>query len=139
MRGFARFGRRPAADDSDEICISLESDEAHLWWTDLEIRHRPTPKKHGPLVEPKPVRQQSGFQQYYTNESLFEHNQPRPVKDPDKEACEVLGVSPSASWSEITHAYREQAKRHHPDRSGDDDAMIAINQAFAKLRHARRK
>lgn len=46
----------------------------------------------------------------------------------------MLGVSTSASAAEIKRAYRMQARRHHPDVSGaDDDAMRALNQAWATL------
>ena len=47
---------------------------------------------------------------------------------------EVLGVLPSASAAEIKRAYRLQARRHHPDVSGADDAtMQALNQAWGTL------
>jgi hypothetical protein len=47
---------------------------------------------------------------------------------------EVLGVSTSASAAEIKRAYRLQARRHHPDVSGADDAtMQTLNQAWATL------
>jgi hypothetical protein len=47
---------------------------------------------------------------------------------------EVLGVSTSASAAEIKRAYRLQARRHHPDVGGADDAVMqALNQAWATL------
>ena len=47
---------------------------------------------------------------------------------------EVLGVSTSANAAEIKRAYRMQARRHHPDLSGADDAVMrALNQAWATL------
>ena len=47
---------------------------------------------------------------------------------------DVLGVPTSATAEEIKRAYRTQARRHHPDVSGADDAaMQALNQAWATL------
>lgn len=47
----------------------------------------------------------------------------------------VLGVGPAASPDEVTAAYRRLAKRHHPDRTGDDGRAIRdINRAYAMLR-----
>jgi len=49
-------------------------------------------------------------------------------------AWEVLGLSADASPEEIAQAYRDAAKRHHPDRAGDDGArMKEINAAYALL------
>jgi hypothetical protein len=52
-----------------------------------------------------------------------------------------LGLTSTASWSEVVSRHRELAKLHHPDRAGTDpddtrDAasrMAAINGAFAEL------
>src|SRR6266545_2204076 len=46
---------------------------------------------------------------------------------------EVLGVAPTASAPEIKQAYREQARRHHPDLGGRDDTMERLNRAWATL------
>jgi len=47
---------------------------------------------------------------------------------------EVLGVATTASSAEIKRAYRAQARRHHPDVTGTDDAVMqALNQAWATL------
>ncbi len=50
----------------------------------------------------------------------------------------VLGVAPTAEPEEVGRAYRELAKRFHPDRRPDDGAAAArmadINAAYAMLR-----
>ena len=48
----------------------------------------------------------------------------------------VLGVRPGSPESEIAAAYREQAKRWHPDRAGSDERMAEINAAYDLLRAA---
>lgn len=58
----------------------------------------------------------------------------------DLDVCyKMLGLSPSASWDDIERAYRRKAKVHHPDRGGDEDAMRALNEAYARLRIAHHK
>jgi DnaJ domain len=48
----------------------------------------------------------------------------------------VLGVRPGSPESEIAAAYREQAKRWHPDRAGSagEERMAEINVAYDVLR-----
>ena len=49
----------------------------------------------------------------------------------------ILGVSATAVESEVAAAYREQAKRWHPDRGGGEEAarrMAEINAAYDLLR-----
>jgi hypothetical protein len=47
---------------------------------------------------------------------------------------DVLGVSSDAEPREVHRAYLALARRHHPDRSGGDDArMRSINEAWAVL------
>jgi len=46
----------------------------------------------------------------------------------------VLGLRPDASAEEAASAYRDLAKRHHPDRSGSAERMREINAAYALLR-----
>lgn len=53
----------------------------------------------------------------------------------------VLGIGPDAGEEEVAQAYRELAKRHHPDhRPGDAEAerrMAEINAAYELLRDVR--
>ncbi|GBE64766.1 hypothetical protein MFM001_12280 [Mycobacterium sp. MFM001] len=57
----------------------------------------------------------------------------------------VLGVSPTASQAEITHAYRRQLRDYHPDRrsgepnSGADERLRQILAAYALLRDPSRR
>src|SRR5579864_807585 len=50
---------------------------------------------------------------------------------------EVLGVSQNSSLQEIRDAYREKAKRYHPDGGGDAWAFRIVSQAYQVLRTAR--
>lgn len=49
---------------------------------------------------------------------------------------EVLGVSPHAGADEIKRAYRQLARRYHPDISGDDRgaAFLEVSRAYEVLR-----
>lgn len=42
---------------------------------------------------------------------------------------EVLGIAPNASKDAIEAAYRERAKKAHPDAGGSTDAMAELNRA----------
>jgi molecular chaperone DnaJ len=54
---------------------------------------------------------------------------------------EVLGVSPSAGADEIKRAYRQLARRYHPDISGDDrgTAFLEAARAYDVLRNPDRR
>jgi hypothetical protein len=53
--------------------------------------------------------------------------------DPQK----VLGVSTGATLEQIRDAYRQKAKRYHPDTGGEDWAFRIIVQAYEMLSRAR--
>jgi molecular chaperone DnaJ len=46
---------------------------------------------------------------------------------------EVLGTEPSASPDEVRLAYRQEARRHHPDYGGDGQRMQDLNAAWRVL------
>jgi molecular chaperone DnaJ len=54
---------------------------------------------------------------------------------------DVLGVSPDAGADEIKRAYRQLARRYHPDISGDDRtaAFVEASHAYEILGDARRR
>ena len=50
---------------------------------------------------------------------------------------QVLGVSDAATLEEIRAAYREKAKRYHPDKGGEDWTFRILSQAYEMLSTAR--
>jgi DnaJ-class molecular chaperone len=54
---------------------------------------------------------------------------------------EVLGVSPDAGAAEIKRAYRQLARRYHPDISSDDrgGAFLEVSRAYEVLRDPERR
>ena len=54
-----------------------------------------------------------------------------PVKkfDPKRNYYNVLGVKENASKQDIDRAYRSEARKHHPDGGGSDEAMKSLNEA----------
>ena len=54
---------------------------------------------------------------------------------------DVLGVSPDAGAAEIKRAYRQLARRYHPDISGDDrgGAFLEVSRAYEVLRDPNRR
>jgi DnaJ-domain-containing protein 1 len=138
VRALRRLRNRPEPAPAPDAHV--EGEAAYAWWTEREgIARKPNPKKRGPTANPPKATQpkQSGFQQYNTNESLYERNQPRQV-NATALAFSLLGVPLTADWKEITLAYRAKAKEFHPDKlGGDDSKMIEINQAYATLRRIR--
>ena len=50
---------------------------------------------------------------------------------------QLLGITPSATQTEIREAYRRKAKQHHPDKGGDPDMMRALTEAYQRLSEKR--
>ncbi|MBN1873764.1 MAG: VWA domain-containing protein [Anaerolineae bacterium] len=57
-----------------------------------------------------------------------------PNIDANKDYYAILGVSSYASVEEIRHAYRELARRYHPDSGGDTAHFRSIQEAYEVLR-----
>lgn len=49
-------------------------------------------------------------------------------------ACDILGVAKTADWACIQAAYRKKIARAHPDKGGDAESFIKIQQAFELLK-----
>lgn len=50
----------------------------------------------------------------------------------------LLGVQPGAGRDVVDAAYRAGLKRHHPDRGGDAEQLLALNRAYAAVTGASR-
>lgn len=53
--------------------------------------------------------------------------------DSSKDYYAILGANEDASPKEIERLYKQRAVRHHPDRGGNEEAMKALNEAYAVL------
>ena len=51
-----------------------------------------------------------------------------------KDPYSVLGVSRDADSEDVKEAYREKAKKHHPDRGGDEEKFKEVQDAYEKIR-----
>jgi DnaJ-domain-containing protein 1 len=47
---------------------------------------------------------------------------------------EVLGVPPTASMVDVQSHYRELVKQHHPDRGGDANLFMRVQEAYDQAR-----
>lgn len=95
--------------------------------------------------EPRDVTTETGYSQYYSNDSLFEPATPTEFEQ-HKGPFEVLGVLSSASWEEVCRAHRQLVSKLHPDRYVDADDLVReaaerrvrdVNEAFSEIRRQR--
>lgn len=56
-----------------------------------------------------------------------------------KNYYETLGIKKDASKAEIKKAFRDAAKKHHPDKGGDAEKFKQINEAYETLSDDRKK
>ena len=53
--------------------------------------------------------------------------------EPEKDYYHVLGAEEDSSRADIERRYKRLARRHHPDRGGDEEEMKNINEAWRVL------
>jgi len=51
-----------------------------------------------------------------------------------EELFRILGLTPCAGWEEIRRAYRRRVKELHPDRGGDAESYLRLQEAYEELR-----
>ena len=56
-----------------------------------------------------------------------------------KNYYDVLGVNEQSTSADITKAYKELAKKHHPDRGGNKDKFQEINEAHDTLKNSQKR
>ena len=56
-----------------------------------------------------------------------------------KNYYDVLGVDEKATSAEITKAFKDLAKKHHPDRGGDEAKFKEINEAHDTLKSSQKR
>ena len=56
-----------------------------------------------------------------------------------KNYYDVLGVNEQSTSAEITKAFKDLAKKHHPDRGGDKDKFQEINEAHDTLKNSQKR
>jgi DnaJ-domain-containing protein 1 len=138
--------RRRRADETppEDVEQSADlNDEAYSWWADreqLETGQVPHGRKRRKPPEPP---KKSGFETYYSTESLFDWSGDGVGVLDETDPYVVLGLPASATWEEITSAHRRLAKLHHPDRQlnappedreANDRRIRELNIAYTELR-----
>jgi len=52
---------------------------------------------------------------------------------------DILGVSRTATDSEIRKAYKAKSMKHHPDRGGNEEEFKRVNEAYSTLKDPKKK
>jgi hypothetical protein len=101
--------------------------EKHL--SDLQIRlNGYQPPTFDQIPTPPPIHEM--------DDDDFLFTEPRP---PVLVLYEVLGLTPQATEKEIRTAYKNLAKKYHPDKGGDTEQFILIENAYEVLSDPFRK
>ena len=56
-----------------------------------------------------------------------------------KNYYDVLGVNEQSTSADITKAFKDLAKKHHPDRGGDEAKFKEINEAHNTLKDSQKR
>jgi DnaJ-class molecular chaperone len=132
---------------------TIDADE-NAWWAareELVTAYEPAPR---PTAVSEGESHKSGFEEYFSTESLFTYGATSSGTDTDDgslsalplDPYRVLGVADGSTWEEITTAHRRLAKLHHPDRllhatAADRELserrMRELNIAYSELRRRR--
>ena len=56
-----------------------------------------------------------------------------------KNYYDILGVNEKATSAEITKAFKDLAKKHHPDRGGDESKFKEVNEAHNTLKSSQKR
>ncbi|ALC49195.1 wus, partial [Drosophila busckii] len=109
-------------EDGGEVPLheALHNFLASAWWTDLKQA----------LLDTYNYAQHHGW--YETWREVFESMD----VDGERNAYKVLGVSATASQSEITAAYRKLSKENHPDKVKDEALRAQAHQRFIDIQQA---
>jgi DnaJ-domain-containing protein 1 len=140
LRRKKRDDAQPAGPPKESVDLS---DEEHAWWAardELETGRVPHGRKRRSTAD-EPTK--SGFETYYSSESLFDWTGDEAGMIDETDPYVVLGLPTSATWDQISSAHRRLAKLHHPDRLGDatpeeressDERIRELNIAYMELR-----
>ena len=60
-------------------------------------------------------------------------------KENFEDACDVLGVDPTASWEEIDRVYKVKVQYAHPDKGGDPEKFKRIQRAYEYIQNVKGK